>query len=66
MKRRNRHHNTTGLKTVRSGKTRDQVRRIAARLGIPYGCADQATQGHALDSRAQRNNKPTTRTAATS
>lgn len=32
-----RHHNTTGLRQVKRGKTRGQVKRMAKRLGIPYG-----------------------------
>lgn len=32
-----RHHNNTGQHTVRSGKTRDQVKAIAAKLGLRYG-----------------------------
>src|SRR5262245_6439229 len=31
-----RHHNNTGLRQIHRGKTRDQVERIAKRLGIPY------------------------------
>lgn len=32
-----RHHNNTGLRQVKRGKTREQVRAIAKRLKIPYG-----------------------------
>jgi hypothetical protein len=34
-----RHHNNTGVRQIKRGKTREQVRRIAARLGVPYGKA---------------------------
>jgi hypothetical protein len=34
---RRRHHNTTGERQIRRGKTRDQVKRIAERLDVPYG-----------------------------
>ncbi len=30
-----RHHNNKGLRQIRRGKTREQVARMAARLGIP-------------------------------
>ncbi len=32
-----RHHNNKGSRTVRSGKTYDQVRAMSKRLGIPFG-----------------------------
>lgn len=32
-----RHHNNTGLRQIKRGKTHDQVRAIARRLGVPYG-----------------------------
>lgn len=32
-----RHHNNKGNKQVRTGKTVDQVRRMAKKLGIEYG-----------------------------
>lgn len=32
-----RHHNNKGLRQIRRGKTRDQVKRIALKLRIPYG-----------------------------
>jgi hypothetical protein len=32
-----RHHNNHGFAQICAGKTRDQVRRIAKRLGIAYG-----------------------------
>jgi protein gp37 len=32
-----RHHNNTGRRQIQRGKTRDQVRAIAKRLGVPYG-----------------------------
>lgn len=31
-----RHHNNTGERQIRTGATRDQVRRMAERLGVPY------------------------------
>lgn len=34
-----RHHNRSGLRQVKRGKTREQVREMARRLGIPYGAA---------------------------
>lgn len=33
-----RHHNNTGLRQVKRGKTRDQVKLIALHLGLPM-CA---------------------------
>lgn len=32
-----RHHNNTGYRQIKRGKTRSQVRHIARRLGVPYG-----------------------------
>jgi hypothetical protein len=32
-----RHHNNKGLRQIKRGKTRLQVARIAAKLGLPYG-----------------------------
>lgn len=34
-----RHHNNDGRRQIKRGKTRAQVKRIARRLGIPYGRA---------------------------
>lgn len=34
------HHNNTGYRQIKRGKTREQVKRIAKRLGIPYGEKD--------------------------
>jgi len=31
-----RHHNNRGLRQIKRGKTREQAKRIAKRLGIPY------------------------------
>lgn len=30
-----RHHNNNGLRQIKRGKTREQVKRIAVRLGLP-------------------------------
>lgn len=35
--RERRHHNNTGYRQIKRGKTRAQVKRIAKRLSIPYG-----------------------------
>lgn len=35
-----RHHNTTGLRQIRRGRTREQVAAMAKRLGVPYGAVD--------------------------
>lgn len=35
-----RHHNNTGLRQIRRGKTVNQVQRIARKLGIPYNKKD--------------------------
>lgn len=32
-----RHHNNDGRRQIRQGKTRDQVKRIAEKLGLTYG-----------------------------
>lgn len=32
-----RHHNNTGLRQIKRGKTREQVAGIAHRLRVPYG-----------------------------
>lgn len=32
-----RHHNNTGYRQIRRGKTRDYVRAMALRLGLQYG-----------------------------
>lgn len=32
-----RHHNNSGLRQIKRGKTRDQVKWIARRLGVSYG-----------------------------
>lgn len=32
-----RHHNNKGYRQIKRGKTVDQVKRIAQKLGIPYG-----------------------------
>lgn len=32
-----RHHNNDGRRQIKGGKTREQVKRLAKRLGIPYG-----------------------------
>lgn len=32
-----RHHNNTGYRQIKRGKTREQVKRIAKKLGIKYG-----------------------------
>lgn len=32
-----RHHNNKGLRQVKRGKTRVQVKALAKKLGIPYG-----------------------------
>lgn len=32
-----RHHNTTGQRQIRRGRTREQVKHMAHRLGVPYG-----------------------------
>jgi hypothetical protein len=31
-----RHHNNKGLRQIKRGKTREQIERIAHKLGIPY------------------------------
>lgn len=31
-----RHHNNKGLRQVKRGKTRQQVKAIARRIGVPY------------------------------
>jgi len=31
------HHNTKGFRQIREGRTTDQVKAMARRLGIPYG-----------------------------
>lgn len=31
-----RHHNNTGMRTIKRGKTRDQARRMARRLKVRY------------------------------
>ena len=35
--KRRRHTNTSGRQQIRRGDTRDQVRDMARRLGVPYG-----------------------------
>jgi hypothetical protein len=35
--KRRKHHNNVGLRTVKTGKTRQQVEAIAKRLGVPFG-----------------------------
>lgn len=32
-----RHHNTNGLRQIRSGSSEKRLRRLASQLGIPYG-----------------------------
>lgn len=32
-----RHHNNKGLRQIKRGKTREQVKAMAKRLGVPYG-----------------------------
>ncbi len=38
---RRRHHNTKGYRQIRQGRTRDQVREIAKRIGVPYAREDR-------------------------
>jgi len=40
-----RHHNNTGLRQIKRGKVREQVRAIAKRLGIPYVNRDRKAGG---------------------
>lgn len=34
--RKRRHHNNKGYRKVKRGKTRDEIKRLAKQLGIPY------------------------------
>lgn len=45
------HHNNKGLRTLRTGKTVQQVRRIARRLGIPYGTIRPSDRNYDNDAR---------------
>lgn len=36
-----RHHNNKGLRQIKRGKTRKQVKQMARRLGIPYVVREQ-------------------------
>lgn len=43
-----RHHNNSGLRQIARGKTRDQVARMAARMGIPVaGDTDEFRHAYA-------------------
>lgn len=41
MRRTRRHSNTKGHRQIQRGKLKDQMERLAKRLGVPYGKKDE-------------------------
>lgn len=47
--KRRRHHNNRGDRTIKSGACEREVRRIARKLGIPYGMIEHAESKRAAE-----------------